>query len=425
MRQMRIDKRAGRKAERGAALLTTLLVATLLLAAGGALILATGMQASNAVDSTAEMQAYYGAEAGLQAAMNALRGNYDPRTGMAAGSKITFANAVDPTKSNLPSDTATNARLSGWLPYTYPADTPSTDWRVPLTDSYSSLTGIAYSVTVSRLPGDTNPEPIRLLVRSTGYGPKGAVKRLEAMVMDYAFDFSSPSTILVIGDTTGVPTPMTWSFPTSNAKNYSGVDHAGTGYRMAVFGFTLALDKTLADTDNSVQNGKGIDAAPNTTLIANADLPWWVQTPANTRTFMADLQEAAQDRGRYFKTTVPAKTDFGTEAHPVITFVDNNVSIQDVNGAGLLVVTGNLDMSGDFSFKGLILVIGNGYVTRGGGGSGLIWGSMVIAKVNGNNFKPTTFNGSGGGDMDFLYDSTWIRRALESVGPRAKYVREY
>ena len=64
-----------RKNERGAALLTSLMVATLLLAAGGALIQITSMSASNAIDSTAEAQAYYGAEAGLQAALNALRGN--------------------------------------------------------------------------------------------------------------------------------------------------------------------------------------------------------------------------------------------------------------------------------------------------------------------------------------------------------------
>src|SRR5260370_13872302 len=64
-----------RKNESGAALITSLLVATALLVAGGALIQITSMSAANAVDSTAETQAYYGAEAGLQAAVNALRGN--------------------------------------------------------------------------------------------------------------------------------------------------------------------------------------------------------------------------------------------------------------------------------------------------------------------------------------------------------------
>ena len=45
------DARAG---ERGAALVTAMLVAMLLLAAGGALVVTTGMTATNAVDATAD-----------------------------------------------------------------------------------------------------------------------------------------------------------------------------------------------------------------------------------------------------------------------------------------------------------------------------------------------------------------------------------
>src|SRR5712691_4316780 len=64
-----------RRNERGAALVTSLLIATILLVAGGALIQITSMSAANAIDATAESEAYYGAEAGLQAALNAIRGN--------------------------------------------------------------------------------------------------------------------------------------------------------------------------------------------------------------------------------------------------------------------------------------------------------------------------------------------------------------
>ena len=41
-------------------------------------------------------------------------------------------------------------------------------------------------------------------------------------------------------------------------------------------------------------------------------------------------------------------------------------------GAGLLIVTGKLLMKGNPSFKGLILVMGEGYVERDGGGNGNI-----------------------------------------------------
>src|SRR5258708_31373206 len=108
-----------RKNERGAALITSLLVATAMLIAGGALIQITSMSAANAVDSTAETQAYYAAEAGLQAAVNALRGNAT-HTGSALPTGMTtidFRNAVTASSSNdcpngTGGDPSTSARLS-------------------------------------------------------------------------------------------------------------------------------------------------------------------------------------------------------------------------------------------------------------------------------------------------------------------------
>ena len=49
------------KSQRGAALLTVLLVSMLLLATGGALVLTTALATRTAIDSTSELQAYYGA----------------------------------------------------------------------------------------------------------------------------------------------------------------------------------------------------------------------------------------------------------------------------------------------------------------------------------------------------------------------------
>src|SRR5260370_22144501 len=113
-----------RKNERGAALITSLIVATVLLVGGGALIQITSMSAANAVDSTAETQAYYAAEAGLQAAVNALRGNA-AHTGSALPSGMTtinFRNAAIASSSNdcpnAPArDPSTSARLSLCLTY--------------------------------------------------------------------------------------------------------------------------------------------------------------------------------------------------------------------------------------------------------------------------------------------------------------------
>lgn len=130
-----------RRDERGMALITALLLSTMLLTAGGALILTTAMSATNAYDSTAETQAYYAAEAGLQATLNVLRGNVAPT--------ITYRAAVTPADSNKSNDPATTAatpyaRLSKWLTYD-----PTYVDRILLTTPYTPLNGSAYNVALS------------------------------------------------------------------------------------------------------------------------------------------------------------------------------------------------------------------------------------------------------------------------------------
>src|SRR2546421_1776863 len=106
-----------RRTERGAALITVLLLATLILSAGGALVLTSTLSATNAIDSTAEMQAHYGAESCLQTTINILRGNVytDASTPI-----VSFRAVVEPSQSNVTGDSATAqnvARLSKWLNY--------------------------------------------------------------------------------------------------------------------------------------------------------------------------------------------------------------------------------------------------------------------------------------------------------------------
>src|SRR5436305_2017080 len=117
-----------RRSERGAALVTVLLISTLLLAAGGTLIMVTTSATKTTIDSTAEMQAYYAAEAGMQTTLNVLRGNISPRTGMPTGTKINFRNAINLTTANSSGDAEATClannptsvcRLSGWLTYNY------------------------------------------------------------------------------------------------------------------------------------------------------------------------------------------------------------------------------------------------------------------------------------------------------------------
>ena len=125
--------------ERGAALVTMLLVSILLLGAGGALIMTTMMSANNSLGTTAEQQAYYVAESGMQSALNALRGNVQPL--VTSTDRMSFRTAIIPDVSNGP-DNDGALRLAGWLPYNDRFDEAS---LVPVT--IGTITG-GYRVTV-------------------------------------------------------------------------------------------------------------------------------------------------------------------------------------------------------------------------------------------------------------------------------------
>ena len=168
------EKVARSKSERGAALLSVLMTSAMLMAAGGALILATSMATRTAVDSTAEMQAYYSAEAGLQTTLNVLRGNVSPNAAMPSGTKINFFNAINVSTSNLPSDSTGTPRLSGWLNYDYTPSEVTTPDRVTLTSSYAPASGLAYSVAVSDPDSTPSPgEPARRLHLQPGRQGQG------------------------------------------------------------------------------------------------------------------------------------------------------------------------------------------------------------------------------------------------------------
>ncbi|HVF68488.1 MAG TPA: hypothetical protein VM914_12540 [Pyrinomonadaceae bacterium] len=138
-----------RDAERGAALITVVLMSMMLLMAGLGLVAVTSNSASLAADATSESQAYYAAEAGAQAVVAVLRGNDPPNplfnaTASDDANKITFRKAITLSQSNSSTDTYAKARLSRWLNYSATAANGTS--VVPISASYNSASGMAYSV---------------------------------------------------------------------------------------------------------------------------------------------------------------------------------------------------------------------------------------------------------------------------------------
>jgi hypothetical protein len=614
------DARAGRrKDERGAALMLALMISLLLLLVGGALITNTMLSASNMIDATPEVQAYYGSEAGLQAAMLALRGNASPTPlftpnpsgGVDDANKLDFRGAVTTSISNLSTDPSSySARLSRWIQYNYP--TTGTADRVAVSPgTYSPLTGVAYalsvtdpdnsksvtystsgvfnsgsatttstgtggtlnityngqaattvtayptanaqslalgtfsvsvsgggtgpisvasgtqlvirvnvsapysgymlvggtitggvtvaagiitvntlkitfanasvrvrgtlftfvgystgtSVTAYSIGGATGispspfplrvtidaPNPERLLVTSTGYGPRGSQKKLTMEVSKFLYNIRPPAPIVIRGsDTAG--DLMTFDLGTSNAKYYTGKDHANIQAQQPTVAISLKdwdpantgmkKGSTYADPKLSILDIDTIPspwASPSPVPSSNpvggqpsippaAQTPDFLVTADAARTFLNDVQTVAQNNGRYY-TSLSGYADSGNNAananDPALTFVDGDCALD--GGSGLLVVTGTLTLNGNSNFSGIILVMGTGKVVRSGGGNANIYGSWIVAKFSrtgSTGFTAPTFDVSGGGSSNFQFDTTAIDNALHVLGLRVVGVAE-
>lgn len=434
-----------RRNERGAALISALLISLMLLLAGGALILTTAMSASNTVDATAEAQAYYAAEAGVQAAMNVLRGN-DPATpALPAGDQINFKRALTLATSNATTagDTSSFPRLSRWL--SYENNTPGS--RVSLGNN------LFYSVALSdpdNTPGSGTPS--RLLITSTGYGPKGAVKQIEALLTAGSFEFDPPGAITGIPDGNGQDMQFVVDDGHSGGggghprrpKRYSGVDASNASNIKPAFAVGDSdLEQVQDELDTATTyGGNSNNVSPNTMQhpmadgLSNLDVPNQLATADSARAFLASLRELAQNKNRYFTTNggaLSSSVSFGTEANTAFTFVEGDLVIDSqTSGAGLLVVTGEFRPRINFNFKGLILVLGhNAKVRFDDHGENSqpehnVQGAIVVASFdNAGGFERSEFRDEDPDTQTTIqFDSSWVKSALALTGFRTLGARE-
>ena len=216
-----------RKSERGAALILVLFASLLVLACALMLLLTTTISTTNAISSTDEMQAYYAAEAGLQDALNVLRGNVAPHPN--DGTKMNFKNAINVGTSNNPSSGV--AQLSRWLVYDYPSDSPN---RVTLSPNYSPTEGIAYAIT-----GISDPDNSREVIYSTAGAFNNNSISTSASTLSLGGGVSityTPQSSTNI-TTNGNPTLGTLAF--SGVKNNTSIDFASE-----TLSFTLQITET-------------------------------------------------------------------------------------------------------------------------------------------------------------------------------------
>lgn len=69
---------------------------------------------------------------------------------------------------------------------------------------------------------------------------------------------------------------------------------------------------------------------------------------------------------------------FGTIAEPKITYCNGDVDFTDASGAGIMVVNGNVKLSGNFNFYGIVIVYGTSTLRTQTIGNNGIYGATII-----------------------------------------------
>jgi hypothetical protein len=244
----------------------------------------------------------------------------------------------------------------------------------------------------------------RLIVKVTGYGPRGARKELELLVRRMIFYYEPEPLLYLQGSQTGGD--VGFSITGNPSVTFDGGD------KMVAFGLTNETDQTVVQSvidkkDAVIIAGKGDDYE----VYASDHQPDFLETADRARATMSDLQADAVVRSRHF-TSYPAG-NAGTDATPEFTFVNGDAELSG-SGAGLLVVSGSLTLKKNSSFKGLNIT----------GGDSKIEGSVILARYNAiGNFLASTVNVKGG-NVEFKANADRVLAALDTVNMRVLAVRE-
>ena len=389
------NARLPQKNERGLVLVVALLMVSALVVLGSTAVITSSTDLKISANYKASEQAFYIAEAGLEAARNKLKTNAGTYTiGQLLAARVGANNAL----SN--SDTITNfftggAFVTDDVPYVAQTSFGAGNYRAYLTNA-ATLSGVTPVETVT----SASDSDLRVTLTAFGQGPNNAFAVVQAVVKQYTLP-PLPGAIVLPGP------GVTFHGGNSNA---SGVD----GMAESAITLTSAASQTAV-----VNNLTSINRINNYTCQSPPCINNEVATIAPTWNSVNGLEglyttlKSMADVvvGSHGTTTTLTSAQVGTTANRKIVVVDGNAVLGPVNGAGILVVTGQLNLQGNFNYNGLIICIGQGRLLRDGGGNGDIVGSILVANTRdtSNNLLSTlgssTYNTNGGGNSDIVYNA--------------------
>ena len=293
-------------------------------------------------------------------------------------------NAASTTKTNFSEELAArvgaNAVLNGY--------TSSTD-DSPLASSSTLVSGYTFNAYLtndsSEGASSTTDNNSKAVITSVATGPNNAKAIVITTVQLYSI--SSPATIYSKDNVT----------VNGNSIAINGNDQSSCG------GTALAPIYTMDPATTETNGNPTFTGSPSTAQHGTLDLD--LESYVNTLSAGANYTLTDDATG----ATYGSSTNFVTVyADAMGTQADGELKLNNVTGYGVLLVKGDLELAGNITWNGLIIVTGNISTTGGGKDSKNILGQIYAGQ---NNLGDSTVSGT----VTVGYHSCNIKNALASA----------
>ncbi|HET7106817.1 MAG TPA: pilus assembly PilX N-terminal domain-containing protein [Candidatus Acidoferrum sp.] len=266
--------------------------------------------------------------------------------------------------------------------------------------------------------------------------PAGSQRIVQYTVAPIILGLSFPSALTFDG-----PAPV-YNAPNSNPSGMNGNDRSGSNQlagctvpvqpSKSAIGVVTSGDIATATTGipaNRTNNYVGTGGTPSIGNVSGS-LPPSEQSVASLQTLVQNIANVANNTLSGPVNGLSA-AQLGSAANPQITVVKGDLTLSGSGtGYGILVVTGTFRFTGDWGWRGVVLVIGQGNMQESGGGNNEFDGAVLVAQTLDGAGNPLatlgtpTLNWSGGGGNGIYYDSCWINNASAGVTYKVLSFRE-
>jgi hypothetical protein len=200
--------------------------------------------------------------------------------------------------------------------------------------------------------------------------------------------------------------------PADSRSDISGVDITAGGDDRRSIGVRTIPDQStiLASIPAGTEiqyPGRGNPSPPPADVgVIDTQLDPRLRTPAGLERVVDTIVENASDLRNPGWNGTTVLGNIGTTSDYRIVVVNGNCVLGSGTGFGILLVRGNLSLTGSFHWNGIVLAIGQGSIATVGTASGTISGGVFVARTRANDRTPANELGTmlatpGPVDVDF------------------------